>query len=367
MKKYLPLLLPLAMLVLAAVLYVHFYVTFVRPPPPLTFGEKQMTEALFTDTKTQCTGRYLFEVPVSFANTLHNRAKIGNASITSKRTYRPVFEQQIRLREEELKKGHTVDPEDQPFLKQVYRLNDNAVIFDRNENESVPGFGRILEGHLYTDGVAFLVEMEIIDYSDPKYAKDRALFLRDGSSPSTAFTKPQKLAEMQDLLSRLSGRKDEEIPTQPGTCIADGFIRDGRGQPRENITFVYPHNNNFSLSVSTNTYLGDSTSMLERSAEIQPYLALINGRTLRKGVARIAGFNTDEWLTIAYPEDSEDVPSTKLMFLAINNEKSVNFHHPILDLTLSNHALPAPTYSNAQLVEIWDRITRTFRIRPGAF
>ncbi|POD89060.1 hypothetical protein BV925_23370, partial [Pectobacterium odoriferum] len=241
MKKFpLPLLIPLAMVLLAAGLYIHNYVTFVHTPPALTDKEKRMVDTLFSTTKIQCVGRYVFEVPSSFENTLTDRAQINEVSISSKRLYRPAFEQRIRKREQELQNGHTVRTVDQPFLKQVYRVSENAVIFDRNQNESVGGVFRILEGHLYIDGVAFILTQEILDYSDPRFAKERAFYLRDeaGRPAWMANTKPQKLAELQDVMSRLSGRKDDEIPTQPGTCISEGFIRDGSGKPKEDITFV---------------------------------------------------------------------------------------------------------------------------------
>jgi hypothetical protein len=168
-------------------------------------------------------------------------------------------------------------------------------------------------------------------------------------------------------MSRLSGRKNNEVPTQPGTCISEGFIRDGSGTPKEDITFVYPHNSVFSLSVSTNTYLGDPKSMLERSHEIQPYLTEVKAKTLRKGKTQIAGFEADEWLNTVPSEKSPDNQSGQLLFNIIANEKTVDFRHPIIDLTLSNHALPPPAYSDSELVEIWDRITRSFRLRDNAF
>ncbi|MFU9136449.1 T6SS immunity protein Tli4 family protein [Erwinia tasmaniensis] len=336
-KPPLLLLIPLAMLLLAAGFYLHHYVTFVHTPPALTNKEKRMVDTLFATTKAQCVGRYVFEVPASFENTLRDRARINEVSISSKRLYRPAFEQRIRRRGQELQNGHTVDPSDQPFLKQMIRLSENAVIFDRNKNESVPGFGRTLEGHLYVNGVAFILTQHITDYSDPRYKEERAFYLRDeaGRPAWMANNKPQKLAKLQDVMSRLSGRKDEEIPTQPGTFISEGFIRDGNGQPKENITFVYPHSPVFSLSVSTNTYLGAPASMLERSHEIQPYLTKINARTLRKNKTQIAGFGADEWLNTAPSEKSPDNPSGQLLFNVIANEKIVDFRHPIIDLTLS--------------------------------
>ncbi|WP_395314555.1 T6SS immunity protein Tli4 family protein [Enterobacter sp. ECC-249] len=375
MKKFpFPLLIPLAMLLLAVGFYIHNYVTFVHTPPALTDKEIRMVDNLFASTKTQCVGRYVFEVPTSFENTRTEDAKINEISISSKRLYRPAFEQRIRLREQELLNGHTVRTVDQPFLKQVYRINENAVIFDRNENESVPGFGRILEGHLYVDGVAFTLTQEITDLNDRKYQKDRADFINAGVSVGHLNTKPQKLAELQDLMSRLSGRKDDEIPTHPGTCISEGFIRDGNGKPKEDITFIYPHSSVFSFIVWSNNALKESTTMLERTGEIQSYINSINGRTLRKGETQIAGFAASEWLITAPPKSSSDNPSAQLMFTAVANETNADFMHPSLDLTLSNEippegsdTAPPSAYSDAELVAIWDRITRSFRLRDDAF
>lgn len=370
MKKIPPqLLVSLALVLLAAGFYIHNYVTFVHTPPALTDKEKRMVDTLFATTKTQCVGRYVFEVPAAFENTLTDQARINEVNISSKRLYSPAFKQRIRLREEKLKNSHTVDPVDGPFLKQVYRLSENAVIFDRNKNESAAGFGRILEGHLYVNGVAFILTQEITDYSDPRYAKERAFWLRKeaGRPEWMANNKPAKLAELRDLMFRLSGRKDDEIPTQPGTCISQGFIRDGSGKPQEDITFTYPHNPVFSFVVWSNNALKESSTMLERSNEIQSYLTQINARTLRKGATQIAGFDTSEWLNTAPSEQAPDNVSAQLLFTAVANEKNADFRHPNLDLTLSNYNLPPPAYSDAELLAIWDRITRSFRLRNAAF
>ncbi|NIE72360.1 T6SS immunity protein Tli4 family protein [Pantoea sp. Acro-807] len=366
-KPPLTLLFPLTLVLLAAGYYLHNYVTFVHAPAALTDKEKRMVDTLFATTKPQCVGRYVFEVPASFENSLPDRALINKVRISSKRLYRPAFEQRIRLREEALKNSYTVRELDRPYLKDVYRISDSAVIFDRNKNESAAGFGRVLEAHLYTDGVAFILTQEIFDVSDSKYEEDKQTFINAGFNDSTLNDKPAKLAELQDLMSRLSGRKNDEIPVQPGSCIAEGFIRDGGAKPRENITLIYPHGQVFSLSVATNTYLGDPKSMLERSHEIQPWLTSLNARTLRKNKTEIAGFEADEWLNTAPSEKSPGHASAQLLFNAIANEKRVDFRHPIIDLTMSNHALPAPACSDAELVEIWDRIVGSFRIRSNAF
>jgi len=88
---------------------------------------------------------------------------------------------------------------------------------------------------------------------------------------------------------------------------------------------------------------------------------------LRKGKVKIAGFDASEWLDTAPSEKFPDNPSVQLLFYVVANEKTADFRHPNLDLTLSNDALTPAAYSGAKLVEIWDRITRSFRLRDNAF
>lgn len=67
----------LRLFAVALVLYAMYWL-LTRPWPvsPLTVEEKQMTDTLFEQTKPQCLGRYLFDVPVSFTNTLADQVKL---------------------------------------------------------------------------------------------------------------------------------------------------------------------------------------------------------------------------------------------------------------------------------------------------
>ncbi len=337
------------------------------PVEQLIPEEKIVIDSLFTKTKPQCLGRYIFDVPDVFVNVLNNVVRINDMHITSKRLYFPAFEQQIRLREQELRNSHTVDSRDQPFLKQVHWLSDNAVIFDRNENESVAGFGRILEGHIYADGVAFVVTQVITDYSDERYVKERKFYLRNevGRSASMANTKPKKMAEMQDLLSRLSGRKDDEIPTQPGACISEGFISDKGKRYNEEISFAYK-NTDFTLGIKSDNSPGENISLLERSDEMEVAIRKGNYHTMRKGEVLLTRMNGEEWLVKGKQEVS-DMEKDLYRFIFYANEKITDYHHPLLSIKLNNYDSIVQEYNSAQLVDIWDRITRSFRLRPGAF
>ena len=335
---------------------------------PLTVEEKQMTDKLFEQTKPQCIGRYLFDVPDSFTNTLTSRTNINDINIASKRLYRPAFEQRIRLREQELKNSHTVNPKHQPFLKQVYQINENTIIFDRNKNESVPGFGRMLEGHLYDNGVAFIVTTEITDLSDEKYQEDREDYLTNGMNESSLNDKLQKLAELQSLLSRLKGRADDEIPNLPGVCIPDGFINDSRIQANEKISMLY-HHDNFKLAINSNNKLKKGETLLERGGEIIPVMIMSGAHTLKKGPIELPGINAEEWLIKArqniYRPEDKNVPY--YTFSLYGNEKVADYKHPIFSVELHNSGMEMKTYTDSQLVDIWERITQSFRYRPNAF
>ncbi|MCG7388819.1 T6SS immunity protein Tli4 family protein [Pantoea sp. ACRSB] len=327
-----------------------------------------MTDKLFEQTRPQCIGRYLFDVPASFNNADVGQVKINEMRIASKRLYPPAFAQRIRLREQELKNSRTVDPKDLPYLKQVYRINENAVIFDRNVNESVAGGMRVLEGHLYSKGVAFIIYAEFLDHTNPKYFEKKNMLKNAGLSESSLNNKPQKLAEMQSLLSRLKGRKDEEVPTLPGICIPEGFISDSEVISNDVIDIIY-NSDDFGLIVNSDNTLRKSESLLERSDEINPALIRVGAHTLKKGAVKLPEINAEEWLMkgkqdIYHPKE-KIVPAYRFAFYG--NEDIADSRHPVFSVELNNSGLETKTYTDSQLVDIWDRITRTFRYRKGTF
>ncbi|WP_157975441.1 T6SS immunity protein Tli4 family protein, partial [Photorhabdus sp. CRCIA-P01] len=258
-----------------------------------------MTTELLANMQTRCVGRYLVDIPVAFGNILHDGIFIGDAKIETKRLYLPAFEQRIQLREQELKATKYVDPKNMPFLKKVYRLQGDllGVIFDRNQDTSAPGYARILEAHLYNNGVAFIITMKFIELSDDKYKADRDDYIRGGFSEREYNELYQTLERMNRLLSRISGRKDTEIPTMAGTCIPDGFIT-GSSNEKENITFVYQGNesNHFNFSIEILNDLKEKDNMLDRIGGMEGMLLAMRVKTIRKGKRKINGTHTEEIL-----------------------------------------------------------------------
>ena len=209
---------------------------------------------------------------------------------------------------------------------------------------------------------------DISDLPVPKFRKQNDNYMMRGSNERDYNEIPQKLAEVQSLLSRLKGRKDEGVPTQPGICIPEGVITDTNEISRDNISMVYK-NNDFVLAVNTKNPYRKNKTLLERGGEINTTIIRIGARTLRKGTVTLPEINAEEWLVkskqdIYHPQE-KIVPAYRFTFYG--NEDIADARHPVFSIELNNSDLETKTYTGSQLVDIWDRITRTFRYRSGAF
>ncbi|XYQ53597.1 T6SS immunity protein Tli4 family protein [Pectobacterium carotovorum] len=220
---------------------------------------------------------------------------------------------------------------------------------------------------IYNDGVAFTIKTQIRDLSDPKYQKDKEDYLNSGAAEDALNNKSQKLAEMQSLLSRLKGRKDDEVPAQPGICIPEGFISDEGVISKDDITLIYKQGD-FEIIVNSNNFLGKDNTLLDRGSEINSTIIRVGAHTLKKGTVKLPEINAEEWLMkgkqdIYHPEE-KNVPYYTFHFYG--NEKIGDLKHPVFSIELHNSDKETKAYNDSQLVDIWDRITRTFRYRPGA-
>ncbi|WP_391529331.1 T6SS immunity protein Tli4 family protein [Photorhabdus akhurstii] len=340
--------------------------------PILTEKEKKVTTEMLENMQPRCVGRYLIDLPAGFENVANRGIFIGDARIETERLYPPEFEYRIEAREQELKKMQFVKPKDMPFLKKVYRLPDDmeGVIFDRNESSGIPGYARVLEAHLYSHGVAFIVTMEFTELSDDKYKEDRDDYIRGGFSERQYNQLYQTLEKMKRLLSRISGRKDTEIPTEAGTCIPDGFITGSRDE-KENMTFVYKRNesDHFTFSVEILNDLQEKDHLLERLRGMEGMFLAMHAKIIRKEKREINGTYTEEILTTA-PTEKIDEPETKIpgyKFILIANETIGDYKNPFVRINLRNDRLSATPFSENELIKFWDAVTSTFRKRPGAF
>lgn len=329
-----------------------------------------MTPILFSNTKPQCIGRYLIEVPESFNDILKNMVFIDDFKIESQRLYRPGFEQRIKLREQELhdstnKPGN--DSIDAPFLKEVIRLPDGkGVIFDHNWSGK-PDSYRQLEAHVYSGMTAFMITAKIHDYSDPKNRERKAMYLSLGFTEAQSNNKPSTLLAMRSLISRLSGRKDDEIPVDKGICIPDGFIKDDEGKHQEKISFTY-ETDDFYFSMGTdNSYVGSNSTLLSRGEAIEEEQAEAHFHTVKNGELQPGGIPAQEWLSAGMQRSNHIKGLFPMYDFTLNaNESIASPTKPWIDVGLSNTD-KLSQYNEAQMVEIWDKLVSTIRYRPNAY
>ncbi|WP_279025898.1 T6SS immunity protein Tli4 family protein [Gibbsiella quercinecans] len=359
LKKY-------SVVILAIAAGVSGYCLYGGYPPKikLTTQEASVVNTFLDEMTTRCVGRYLIDMPASFSVTSDNiLAFINDSPVKTKRLYRPAFEQKIRLREEALRKGKTVNPQDMPFLKQVYPLPEGmeGIIFERNESDSVPDVGRILEAHIYTNGVAVEITMKADDGSAERYAERR------GKYPELyGNTVPDKLAELTQLLKRISGKKDAEIPQEAGFCLPDVFIADGSIVYKEGVNVIYTSSKyaKAKWNLDTDNFTKSDDSLLDRHQEMEQAITASAGRTIQKGSRKLNGIYSEEWLLTGRAEKDEDV----LRFILQANEMTPGEKNPNMYISFLQRGLSGNNQlSENEAVSAWEKITGTLRLRPGAF
>lgn len=326
--------------------------------------DSPVINTLFAQTKPQCIGRYVIDVPVSFNNQLHDMIFIDDFKIESKPLYPPAFKQRVQLREQALRDAINKPlnrPENAPFLKEVILLPDGrGAIFDHNES-GAPDIYRQLEAHVYSGPTAFVITTDIRDFSDKKHSEKKSKYLARGFTEADANTKPAKLAAMQSLISRLSGRKDEDIPSAKGVCIPNGFIRDDGEKHIEKITFSY-ENDEFILGVYTNnTYMGSDDTLFNRTAEIYKTLKLANQHTIKKYTLSPGGVPAQAWLS-GGPQTVENDVNPLYEFDLYANETDATPTKPWLTMGMNNFDKKT-RYSEEQMIEIWDRLVNSLRYK----
>lgn len=348
-------------LIAAVVAYSLWY--WLKPYPPtvsLTEEENTMVEDLLAKRIPRCIGRYIIDLPDNFVLPDASLVQVNEKNIETERIYLPAFEQRIRLREKELRNIKTIRAEDAPFLKQVYSLPHGmqGVIFERNSSEVSPDAFRILEAHIYNNGVAFKTTIEAVNPDSERYG-----IKREKNPELYRNNVVQKLTELKELLSRMQGRNESEIPLIAGLCIPNGFIS-GSGFGTEDVAMSYKSSMNPHLHInfSTNNFIQEDRSLLERSAEIESGFLLNGTRTLMKGSRKINTLVAEEWLSVGTGEDA----ASGHVFRLLVNEKAGSDKTPLLSVGLSHGPLPDKSLSENEVVVFWERITATLRMKSGA-
>lgn len=368
-------------IILAALLLAGYGLyQYFRPYNPsqqtLTPSQQEAMNKINAEMKPYCVGRYILDLPLSFT-AYNDSAPLDNniwaavisrpedmykTYLATKKMYRPGFVQLLALREKVLLTSKTIDAQDMPFLKKVWPLPDgmDGVIFERNENESVADAMRILEGYLYINGVVIKLQKQTVNDSSPVYNQQR------NGDPIQNYV-ASDVSQMQSLMARISGRDNDAIPTKPGSCITHAFIAtDPTAMDREDINTGLISNtfDNIRVAISNDNFTREENTVLDRMGEIKSNISRSRGGIERKGAFSVNGLQAQEFLATGLQEDNDE---PRYQFEMYINEMTASYKAPGFMLTLDNQRMPPTSYSKEEIIAFWDTISRSVRVRPGAF
>ena len=356
---------------------VYQYFRPYNPSPQTLTSSQQVTmNKINAEMKPYCVGRYMLDLPSSFT-AYNDAAPLDNniwaavisrpedmykTYLATKKMYHPGFVQLIALREKALQNSKTIDAQDMPFLKKVWPLPTgmDGVIFERNENGGAADAMRILEGYIYSNGVVIKFQKQTVNDSASRYERQR-----NGDPIQNYVT--SDVSQMQSLMTRISGRDNDFIPTKPGSCITHAFIATdptARDQEDINIGLISATFNNIRVALSTDNFTCEENTVLERMGEITSNISRSRGGIERKGAFSVNGLQAQEFLATGLQEDNDESRYNFEMYI---NEMTASYKTPGFILTLDNQRMPPTSYSKGEIIAFWDTISRSVRVRPGAF
>lgn len=369
-----------AMILVAFIVAGYGLYQYFRPynpsPQTLTSSKQVAMNKINAEMKPYCVGRYVLDLPSSFtayndsapldkniwAAVISRPEDTYKTYLATKKMYHPGFKQLIALRENALRETKTIDTQYMPFLKKVWSLPDgmDGVIFERNDNGGTADFIRTLEGYLYTNGVVIKFQKQTINDSSSIYNEQRR------GRPARNYV-ANDISQMQSLMARISGRDNDVIPTKPGSCITHAFIATdptAREQEDINIGLISATFNNIRVALSTDNFTCEENTVLERMGEITSNISRSRGGIERKGAFSVNGLQAQEFLATGLQEDNDEPRYNFEMYI---NEMTASYKTPGFILTLDNQRMPPTSYSKGEIIAFWDTISRSVRVRPGAF
>jgi len=321
-------------------------------------------QPLISEMDVHCIGRYLIDLPRELR--VKGAISVSDVQITSVEMALRQFNANVLLRGERLKLTKSYD-EHPFFYKEGKGQSEHTRYFiSRRHQGSDPG-ARQIEAYKWDRGYEIKLEIEAVDFTDPDQTNDSLV-----KEMTDINDVPRKTGVILDLLSRVRGRPEEDIPSEPGVCFFGGFIA-GKAGETENVwgTYRILKNPDALFTINTDTNIKQDTTLLQRSGSLRSALAHFRAKTLRKGVVDLPNLPAEEWLMQA--RTMKGVPGQYLTLEANSSSGKPQAPLVILDLqtglTGKNYENPpkSSSLSDDEVVEVWDAVSRSLRVRPNGF
>lgn len=316
---------------------------------PMTDQETRRVQEFTAQMKPRCLGWYVIDFPAAFVLNSESSAQMNDVRIKVKLQDRALFDLHLAARRAQLETVMLPGKiRNRPQLRATIPLPDKGigVVFDRSENAASTGrLARTLELVAWRDGYRIEATVNATDTSFPEDANDSL-------TTQLKTDVAEKLALLLGVSSKVRGRPESEIPTEAGTCIANGFIA-GPSSNRQSIQMAYhlDGTQDVYFNLFAQTEVREETTMLERSAQIEAEIKGNNTETIRKSARNIRALPYEEWLMRG--PTLERVPGTEFALQA--NEKGAGPAKPSLELKFYNgFRIPHPKQSLEEMAQTAD-------------
>jgi hypothetical protein len=319
---------------------------------------------LINEMNVRCIGRYLINLPRELR--VKGGISVSDFQITSAEMDLRQFNANILLHGSKLKLTKSYD-EHPFFYKEGEGQSEHTKYFiSRRRHGGDPGARRI-EAYKWDRGYEIKLEIEAVDFTDPDQTNDSLV-----KQMTDINDVPRKTSAILDLLSRVRGRSEDDIPAEPGVCFYGGFLA-GKAEETENVWGTYRsiENPDVLFTINTDTNIKQDTTLLQRSRNLQSALDHFRAKTLRKGAVDLPNLPAEEWLLRA--RTLKGVPGQYLTLEANSNSGRPQAPLVILDLETglgekNNENLPKrSSLSDDEVLKVWDTVSRSLRVRPNAF
>lgn len=323
--------------------------------------EKVMVTSLLQHPETRYFGFYSVALPAEFTPAGMVMFIQGSemTTVETKRQYYPPFRQFLTRYEEKLRNTSVVDPQDAPYLKEVYQLEPplKGTIFERNEEFFTPDFARMLDAWKWTEGVTFSVKVKANDGRSVRYDGERYM-----AKYSFGYDVPQKKSQLLAILSGLQPRQDNQRPSGNQLAIQYGQVDASLlGEYETSVSYKNGKKVFVALKTDNDSYIG--TPLLDKDARV---VETEHGKTLYKGKRKVNGLEISEWWIKKLVVNDAD-PSLSYIFYLTIHENKINGSKP-LDLKMSyriDFLNPGDVLTENELVALWENITETIKYHPS--
>lgn len=330
----------------------------------------------------RCFGRYLVDLPEDIVLNSDGEQEIDGVKIDIIPMKQHEFGFMLENRTAELERTVMISAEGYPLLRKAIPLPDGTagVVFDRAESAVSGGrLSRMYELLAWKDGYRIRATITATDTTFPEDANDADL-------QALTNTTSESLAQLLNVFNRTRGRADDDIPTEQGVCILNGFVS-GPPTDQEDAGNVYDLRTaeDVYFTFHTHSIFVEEDTLLDRVPAVRNAL-IREGEQVLRADRRIANGIEGEELLFKIVGDDGMLKKNPLThnFIFEANGKTCSAMTPFIRVSLINgKRKPEPSYrvypndfplpiekatlSDAEAIALWDAVIPTIRPRPGAF